>query len=120
MIDPDFASFQVFVQPDQTDVILDKSSWPSWMIIRPWEKRGRKSGESKRIRNVTRDSGAKKIETVIGVHASRPTTPYSYRRCAPAESGLVRDTDHTGSIYCTPVNWYDRYDNGSDGYQDGC
>ena len=88
--DPDFASFQVYVQPDQSARILDKNKWPSWIIVRPWEKRSRARTAA---RNRSHDSSEpQKIETVIGVH--RPMAPQS-QEC------------HLRSIYSAPENWYD-------------
>ena len=107
MDDPDFASFQVFVQPDQAARILDKCSWPTWIIVRPWEKRGRKSGNTVGSRGLPRGSGGQKIETIIGVH-SKPSTP-----CEPKQSHPGYVYDSCGDIYGTPNNWYDEFDNAS-------
>ena len=97
MEDPDFVSFQIFARPDKAGLILDKSKWPSWVIVRPWEKRGRKG-------NIRTGSPpvdmSNPIETVIGVHSYQSGTPQaSYNECND------RDRDH--SDYGTPVNWYD-------------
>ena len=103
MVDPDFASYQVFVQPDQATVILDKNSWPSWIVVRPWEKRGRKSGEPGRRVNVSRDAGVHRIQTVIGVH--RKPSP---RVLNTSAHDFAHDSYE--SRYCTPTNWYDTPD----------
>ena len=98
MVDPDFASFQVFVQPDHAAMILDKSNWPSWIIVRSWEKRSRKSRDARRVDNLPLyDTEPQRIQTIVGVR--KPSTPM-----------YGRHDLNSGSIYCTPENWYDHYD----------
>ena len=101
MTDPDFASFQVFVRPDQAGLILNKDNWPSWIVIRPWEKRSRKPG--RQINNLPQDPGPQRIETVIGVPTNRPRTP---RGIDPSNSDQGNSIS-SNSIYCTPENWFD-------------
>lgn len=39
--DPDFATFQIWVQPIHVDKILDSRNWPEWVVVRRWVKRRR-------------------------------------------------------------------------------
>lgn len=41
MQDPDFVTFQVFATADDASRVLDKTKWPPWIKIRPWERRNR-------------------------------------------------------------------------------